>query len=324
VILIKKDKNQNNLIRVNKKFDMKQNRLSLNIPWTFDEDIILNLRDKILSQGKLIKNIDDILIYRGILTGCNDAFIINEQQKNYLVSLDKKNEKILKPVIRGRDISKWFIDYKNLYMVVTRNGIDVKKEYPTIYKYLVDKDAELKELNKNKNNYKGIQNRSDQGDHWTNLRNCNFYDQFEKPKIVYSEIVQSPQFSYDDRQFYPEATTFSLSTEKYDIKLLLALLNSNVLFWVFRFLCTTLSDNGIRYKKKFIQELPLILNMDSKKEKEICEHVNKIIKYTYNKNLEENKLMIEKEESKLNKLIYELYNINTDEKEIIEKDINFQ
>ena len=69
------------------------------------------------------------------------------------------------------------------------------------------------------------------------FRGQKFYNQFEKPKIVYSEIVQSPQFSFDDKQFYPEATTFSLSTNEHNIKLILALLNSNVLF------CKHISDS---------------------------------------------------------------------------------
>ena len=305
VILIKKNNSNDNVIKVNNVFEMKQKRLLKNIPWTFTDEQTLDLKDKILSQGTIIKDINDITIKFGIKTGKNEVFIIDKKTRDFLLHQDRNNESIIKPVIRGRDVSKWRINYQNIYLICTKNGIDVKNQYPSIYEYLLQFEE-------------GLSKRYDQGDHWSNLRNCSYYDLFEKPRIVYSEIAQNPKFTYDNK-YYPEATTFILSSKSLNIKYILALMNSNVLFWVFRFLCTTLSEKGIRYKKKFIEELPLILDIPSNLEDNICEHVDNILKYYETHH--ESDSYVNEEEKKLNKLIYKIYNISDSEKEIIEREL---
>lgn len=112
---------------------MKQKLLNKN-SFTFKSPEVLNLRDKILNQGTLIKDLD-IQINYGIKTGFNKAFIIDEETKNKLIIEDSKNKEIIKPLLRGRDINKWRISYKHLYIIFTRRGIDINK-YPVIKEFL--------------------------------------------------------------------------------------------------------------------------------------------------------------------------------------------
>ena len=120
VIQIKKDYTNDNKVLVDNNYLMEQNRLNSN-SFIFNSPDVLNLRDKIFKQGTMIKDLD-IEINRGILTGFNEAFIINEEIKNRLISEDFNNKEIIKPLLRGRDITKWKIMYKNLYLIHSVDG----------------------------------------------------------------------------------------------------------------------------------------------------------------------------------------------------------
>ncbi|WP_270777879.1 TaqI-like C-terminal specificity domain-containing protein [Holdemanella biformis] len=83
-------------------------------------------------------------------------------------------------------------------------------------------------------------------------------DDFNKPKLMYSEIVQEPHFYYDDNtHFYPEATTFIMNGD--NLKSLLLILNSKLTFNIFKLFYAGggLGENGIRYKKAFLLNLRL-------------------------------------------------------------------
>lgn len=138
VIQIKKDFKNDNEIYVDNNYYLKQKLLNKN-SFTFKSPEVLNLRDKILNQGTLIKDLD-IQINYGIKTGFNKAFIIDEETKNKLIIEDSKNKEIIKPLLRGRDINKWRISYKHLYIIFTRRGIDINK-YPVIKEFLSRQDG---------------------------------------------------------------------------------------------------------------------------------------------------------------------------------------
>jgi hypothetical protein len=122
--------------------------------------------------------------------------------------------------------------------------IDVEKDYPAIFVYLKKFQNQL-------------ETRSDKGDHWTNLRNCAYLEEFAKEKIVYSEIVREPQFYYDEQNFYLEATSFVMTGK--NLKYLTAILNSKPCAWIFKtfYAGGGLGSDGIRYKKVFLQQLPI-------------------------------------------------------------------
>ena len=93
---------------------MKQNKLDSK-SFIFNRPEVIDLREKIFNQCTQIKDLD-IQINRGILTGFNKAFIIDETTRNMLISKDINNKEIIKPLLRGRDINKWKINYDNLYL----------------------------------------------------------------------------------------------------------------------------------------------------------------------------------------------------------------
>ena len=301
VIQIKKDFIENNEVYVDDEYFMKQNKLNSN-SFMFNSPQILNLREKIFNQGTLIKDLD-IQINYGIKTGFNKAFIIDEKTKDKLISEDFNNKEIIKPLLRGRDIDKWRINYDNLYLIHSYDGLNIFDKYPIIYNYL----SQYKEK---------LEKRYDKGKNWYNLRACSYDDLFEKEKIIYSEIVPKPQFVYDNQKFYVEATGFLLSSSKLNLKYIISLLNSKLLFWYFKDIGYNLGGKGFRYKKIFIEQLPIKLtNIDI--EIKICDLVDSIINYNKQfvkeRDSFKNILINEYNAKKISKKLNEYYNLSQKE-----------
>ena len=249
VIQIKKDYKKDNEIFVNNDYLMKQNRLEHHL-FSFNSQEVLDLREKIFNQGTLIKNLD-IKINYGIKTGFNKAFIIDENLKNKLIKEDSNNKEIIKPILRGRDIHKWKIIYENLYLIYVPWNFNINK-YPSIKAHLTHYKSDLEkrpEVKKNRYNWYCMSRYA-----------SDYVDLFEKEKIIYSEIVPEPRFVYDDENYYMEATGFLLSSDSINLKYLVSLLNSKLLFWYFKEIGYNLGGKGYRYKKIFIEQLPIKLS----------------------------------------------------------------
>src|SRR5690606_2777804 len=167
--------------------------------WIVLSEIEQQIKAKIEAIGTPLKDWD-INIYRGILTGYNEAFIINGNKKDELIASDPKSAEIIRPILRGRDIKRYGCDFADLWLINTHNGIKEKnvkriciEGYPAIKKHLDQYYAQLEK-------------RSDKGDTPYNLRNCAYMEDFSKQKIVYIEIMTDnpdegydfPCFSYDE------------------------------------------------------------------------------------------------------------------------------
>jgi type I restriction-modification system DNA methylase subunit len=192
----------------------------------------------------------DIAINYGIKTGYNQAFIIDGRKRAELIGADPKSAEIIKPILRGRDIKRYRVDFADLWLINTHNGhgrvppVDVN-DYPTVKAHL---DQYRDKLEK----------RQDKGVTPYNLRNCAYLEEFAKEKIVYAEIVFDSAFYYDESGAYPEATAFVLTGK--NTKYLTALLNSQLLTFAFRafYAGGDLRGETFRYKKVFILSLPVI------------------------------------------------------------------
>lgn len=134
-------------------------------------DIEQSIKRKIEAIGTPLRDWD-INIYRGILTGCNEAFIIDGKKKEELIAADPKSAELIRPILRGRDIKRYGFEFADLWLINTHNGIKDKKippvdinEYPAIKVHL-------------DNFWDAISKRYDKGDTPYNLRNCIYSDVF--------------------------------------------------------------------------------------------------------------------------------------------------
>ena len=265
VIQIKKDYNEDNEIYVNNNYLMKQNRLKRTF-FSFNSPEILDLREKILNQGSLIKNLD-IIINSGIKTGSNNAFIIDEYTKNKLVELDSKNKEIIKPILRGRDIHKWRIINENLYLIYVPWNFNINK-YPSIKAHLTHYKSDLEkrpEVKKNRYDWYCLSRYA-----------SDYVDLFEEEKIIYSEISNEPSFTLDLEKHYLGNTAFIMNSDSINLKYLLGLLNSNVLFWIFQKICYNLGNKGFRFIKNFVEQLPIVI--DNKNQNKVIQVVDTIFR----------------------------------------------
>lgn len=148
-------------------------------------------------------------IYRGVLTGFNQAFVIDGAKRAELIAHDPRSAEIIKPLAMGDDIRRWRIRDRDRWLIVTRVGVDMER-YPAVMAHLARWQPQLEK-------------RWDKGDHWWELRACAYYEEFEKPKIVYQEIATFQRFAYDEAGTYVNNKVFLIPT---DDLYLLGLLNS--------------------------------------------------------------------------------------------------
>jgi hypothetical protein len=118
IVILKKGYCENNKILVNNDFKLDQSRFSES-EWGFEHPKTLNLKDKLNKKGVKIKDISDFKFYIGLYTGLNEVFFINEEKRNEFILKDPKNIEIIKPLLRGKDLKKWKIDYKDFYVIIS-------------------------------------------------------------------------------------------------------------------------------------------------------------------------------------------------------------
>lgn len=179
----------------------------------------LSIENKIKLKSKPLKDWK-INIYRGVLTGFNDAFIIDESKRQELVAKDSKSAEILRPILRGREIESYYTEWDGGYLVNTHNGIKFIKIEPI-----------------DVNNYPVIKNhidsfapkvfqRYDQGNSPYNLRNCAYLKEFEKEKLIWKRIGSKLRFTYSNEEIFCLDSTCIATGEK--MKYLTAFLNSKI------------------------------------------------------------------------------------------------
>ncbi|WP_441749318.1 type IIG restriction enzyme/methyltransferase [Helicobacter pylori] len=310
-------------LKSSRSLPMKQNALSTE-SFIFANATLLDLRDKMESVGTPLKDWD-IQIYRGILTGANEAFIIPTEKREEILNAcktqeeRKRTEALIKPILRGKDIKRYSYEWAHLWVINTHNGytsnlkfkippIDIEK-YPATKAHL---DA----------HWDTIATRCDQGDTPYHLRNCAYLEDFEKEKIVYGEIVQEPRFYLDNGEcelgyFYAEATSFILTGEH--LRYLLGMLHSKLITFAFKtfYAGGGLGESGYRYKKAFIERLP-IPKITPQNQKLACKITDgaKAILEAKEKDPKANTQKLEKE---IDALVYQLYNLTDEEIKTIEE-----
>ena len=184
--------------------------------WNLVQPRIHDIQQKIGSVGRTLAQLGT-KIRLGIATGSNEAFVIDEQQKKAFQTASRVNRDIIKPILRGRDIQRYNYTLPGLYVLVTKNGVDVERDYPDIYKYLDSFGDSFK-------------NRGAQGKHWTNLRACSFFDDFKKEKIVWIELNDTGRFALCNEEVYLlNSAYFLLPPKDVSSKFLLGILNSSTI-----------------------------------------------------------------------------------------------
>ena len=241
--------------------------------WVILSPIEQSIKHKIEAVGTPLKDWD-INIYRGVLTGYNDAFIISTEKRDEILSNCQSEEEriktaeLIRPILRGRDIKRYGYEWANLWIINTHNGIKGKlpridvNEYPAI-------KAHLDQF------WDKISKRADKGDTPYNLRNCAYMEDFNKPKIIWKIIGNRLGFALENKKMILNNACYILTCSDGGLEYLEAMLNSNAILW-YSFV-TNMNKTGVGDMQVGAQNINILPIPKNPHEKQtLCEYVKAI------------------------------------------------
>ena len=307
-------------------YQVKQSNLS-NSGWTLADERTQSLLAKLEESNVSLGEYVDGKIYRGLLTGLDGAFVIDVTTREKLIAEDPKSKELIKPYLAGRDIKRYQPPKSNKYLILTPRGWTRKRSndardplgwlrhnYPAIVNHLMPFSE-------------AAQKRYDKGEYWWELRACDYYAEFDKPKIVYLKFQVKTAFTFDDAGSYPNsANWFIPSNDKY----LLGILNSTSGWFLISNYCTQI-QNGYQLIYKYLGKIP-IRTIDFSDPADVARH-DKMVSLVermldLQKRLAETKTshektflqrQIEATDKQIDRLVYELYGLTEEEIKIVEE-----
>jgi type II restriction/modification system DNA methylase subunit YeeA len=272
---------------------------SIDGSWVILSPIEQRIKAKIEAVGTPLKDWD-IQINCGVKTGFNEAFIISGEKRRELIEQDPKSKKIIRPILRGRDIKRYSYEFADLYLITTFPSLKIDiEQYPAVKQHLLSFGYDrLKQTGE-----KGARKKTN--NQWFEIQDTiGYWDDFSKQKIVWGEISDKSKFVLDDKGLYPEGTSFLMIGA--NLKYLLAILNSKLGEWVFNLIGTTTGVGTNRWKKYTLEILPVKVptNVELAKIEKLVEAIIK------NHSIEKIKL--------LDKYICQLYGLTQEEIDFIE------
>ena len=243
-----------------------KNTFKVGDSWAILSEIERSIKTKIEAVGIPLRNWG-IKINYGIKTGCNEAFIIDDSKRNEIlskcISEDERirTDKIIRPILRGRDINRDGYKWAGLYCILAY--FDLHKEiesYPSIYEHL--KRYELKLRSRGQVRYTSSGKPKIGADypgqhHWLELDNNprkEYMDDFSKQKIIWSDISTEPNFLYNDEEIYFNNTCYMITGAP---EWIVYYLNSDIIRWYFPKVIATDLGAGTRYFKQFVEKIPV-------------------------------------------------------------------
>ncbi|MDX4026458.1 N-6 DNA methylase [Aliarcobacter skirrowii] len=281
-----------------------------------------NLLQKLHKNTILLDEYTNGEIFYGIKTGLNEAFVIDKNKKDEIVKKDSKSIEIIKPLLRGRDISKYEINFAEQYLIYAHNKINIE-DYPAVKEHLEEYKTKLE-----KRAGKQL---------WWQLQSNSFKD-FDKPKILYMEMQTRNSFCLDNKGSYAVNNKIYIYPQKDNY--LLSILNSAITWYLISKFCTQI-QNGYQISYDYLKQIP-IPKIDEESQKpfiklvdEILEAKQKIKDYkplldeaiknnnfdreiALKKELENLENIFTTNEKTIDQMVYKLYDLTQDEIKIVE------
>ena len=271
--------------------------------WVILSPIEQSIKRKIESVGTPLKDWD-INIYRGVLTGYNEAFIIStEKRDEILANCQTEDERartaeLIRPILRGRDIKRYGYNWTGLYLIATfpSRHYDIEK-YPAVKNYLLGFGIERLEQTGKSHIVNGekIKARKKTNNKWFETQDSiSYWEDFSKPKIMYPNMTKYIPFYFDEKNFLQNDKSFMITGKH--IAYLTAFLNSSIFKFCFLDKFPKLQGGTRELRKIFFDKIPVLKVSD--KENEIFKSLVTDIQNDYKK--EKAILIDERRECKLN------------------------
>ena len=294
--------------------------------WNLGSETEQKLLAKIKATGIPLGEYVKGKIYRGVLTGLNEAFVIDAATRDRLIAEDSRSAEVIKPFLAGRDIKRYQEPKSDKFLIFTKRGIDINA-YPVIKNYLLQFKKQLMPKPKDFTGDKWP-GRKPGSYKWFEMQDAvDYWEEFEKPKIIYPNILSKPEFTFDDSSWYTNQKCFIISlVDKY----LLGILNSKLNFYLFEQYLPKLRGGFYEPSYIFFKTFP-IKTPDLTNPSESSLHASIItnvdLMLQLNKELQAATLPDRKEQlkarightdEKINKMVYQLYGLTEEEIQIVE------
>ena len=280
--------------------------------WLILSSIERSIKQKIETMGTPLKDWD-INIYRGVLTGYNDAFIIStEKREEILENCQTEEERsktaeLIRPILRGRDIKRYGYDWNGLYLIATFPSCHYDIEmFPAIKKHLLTfGDKRLEQTGEiHIINGKKVKARKKTNNKWFETQDSiSYWEDFFKPKIMYPNMTKFLPFYYDEKAFYQNDKSFMITGKH--VSFLTAFLNSSLFKFCFRENFPELLGGTRELRKIFFDKISVLKVSD---EIDIIFR-NAIVKIQSDYTKEQ--------AIAIDNLLFDLYNLTDEERKII-------
>ena len=292
--------------------------------WRLESPLKLRLLEKLRHVGTPLGEYVEGQFFNGVKTGLNDAFVIDEQTRNKLITEHKTSAEVLKPFLRGRDVKRWSVVSPSLWLIYVPwhfplhedNTITsaskkaeeaFRKQYPAIYTYLARFRSDLE-----------IRDKAETGIRyeWYALARPRLESSaaFEQTKIVIPTIANDVEYAVDERGHYSNDKTTVCLTKNPEF--LLSLLNSKVLWWVMRQTAATKQGGFYKFKPMYVAKLPIAIG-DMQAERQITQLAKKVIA----KKKKDPGAFVSDLEGEIDSLVAHLYGLTEDEYRLILDDL---
>ena len=311
---------------IDHRFTIPQERLT-ETAWSLKSDEEAAVFDKVMKAGKPLGEYVEGKFFRGVTSGLNDAFIINSEIRKALIRKNKASEELIKPLLGGEDVRRYYIEDPDTWLIFARRGVDIDR-YPAIREHLSKWKAELTPK-KSSNDKVG---RKPGRYEWHEIQDdVTYYPIFDGPKIIFPDICKAPRFFLDRSGRYLANTAYCLGV---DDPYLLGILNSRLFWFAIGNLSIPFGVRAGQYRYRLIyqymEKVPIrVIDFTSKADKET--HGQMIALVERNLDLhtrlsaaqtsadkERLERQINVTDQEIDRLVYDLYGLTEAEVKIVE------
>lgn len=299
--------------------------------WRFLMPSEARLLEKLRAAGQPLGEYVKGRFYRGILTGLNEAFVVDRATRDRLIKEHSSSKELLKPFLRGRDVKRWRVDFADQYLVKIESSDNVRhpwsektekeaekifaQRFPALHGHFESlRDVKLDKPDERgcRNMFEKLQKRDDQGQFYWELRPCVYWQEFERPKVILGRFMNSAMFAFDRESYLHNDALYMIPVES---EIVVAILNSSPAWFFLKQTCTDLQNGYLQAYRENLFQIP-IPSMSGKMKADIDEAVARIL----NRKKGNPSADITALENELNERVCQAYGLNKEDVTFLGKD----
>ncbi len=284
-------------------------------PWSILSPLEQSIMDKMHALGTPLREWD-IAIYRGITTGLNDAFIIDNRTNRKLMTEDENSDELLWPILRGRDIKRYQADWNGLWLIATFPALRINiDDYPAVKRHLLT-FGKQRLMQSGEQFSDGTRSRKKTAHAWYEIQDtCAYHRHFKSEKLLWMDMTSWGRFSYSKDEVYCNDKGFIMTGES--LKYLCAVLNSTLVTWLMQSTALTTGMGLPQWKKFAVERIPIPKPSLSQERAFQCK-IDWILQ-TKEKDSESDTSVTERE---VDRMVYQLYGLTSLEVSEVEERVS--